>query len=89
MKSLSMFAAAAAIAAGSLAVTSSADARTVARHGHRHVYGAFGSVPYIGAIPYLGRLPYLGAGGFYGRSYGGPWGHTGPSDNFQFQGDYD
>jgi hypothetical protein len=79
--------AAAAIAALSFTLASSADARTVARHGHRHVYGAFGSVPYLGAIPYVGRLPYMG-GGYYGRSFGGPWGHSGPTDSFEFQGDY-
>jgi hypothetical protein len=84
MKSLSMLVAAAVIAAGSFMLASSADARTV-RHGHRHVYGAYGFARYIGALPYV--VPYLG-GGFYSRYYGGPWGHSGPSDFFQFQGDY-
>jgi hypothetical protein len=85
MKSLSIFAAAA-IAALGCTLASNADARTVARHGHRRAYGAFGAVPYLGAIPYMSRLPYVG--GYYGRSFGGPWGHSDPSDNFQFQGDY-
>jgi hypothetical protein len=82
MKSLSMFAAAAVIAAGGVVLASSADARSV-RQGHRHIYR---SLPYIEAIPYLGGLPHFG--GYYGRYYG-DWGHSGPSDRFQFQGDYD
>ena len=84
MKSLSMFAAAAVIALGSIVPTSNADARVL--HRNRHVYGAYGAIPFVRVIPYLG-VPYFGSR-FYGGYYG-DWGHSGPSDRFQFQGVYD